>query len=162
MKYLGMCFLLAAATTASAQTPPAKGDNKVVPGPVVLHACVTAGTAKNTFMLSNVIRADQPVGTSGSNRPGANAFYWLDSSSKLKGHVGHLVEISGTLDDDVDQTEVRKTKDGTVEVVSERTKKVAVAEGTNAALTAGPVGSKRLSYKVKVRSVKLLSESCPQ
>jgi hypothetical protein len=162
MRYLSLCVVLAGATAVTAQTPSPKGGDKIIPEPIVLNACVTAGTEKDSFMLSNVIRADQPVGTSGANRAGANAFYWLDSSRQLRGHVGHLVEISGMLDDDVDKTEVKRTKDGTVAVVSERTKKVEVPAATNAAMAVGPAGTKRLSYKVKVRSVKLLSESCPQ
>jgi hypothetical protein len=162
MRHLSFCLLLAAAATPlAAQTPSPKGGDKIIPEPIMLHACVTPGTEKKTYLLTNVIRADQPVGTSGSNRSsGSNDFYWLDNGGKLKDHVGYMVRVSGMLDDDVDKTETRRTKDGTVEVVTERTKKVEVPAGTIAAAAAGPEGLKRLSYKVKVRSVERLPGGC--
>ena len=160
MRYLTLCLVMSTATVASAQTPSPKGGDKIVPEPITLTGCVAAGTENNTYMLSNVVRVDEaakPVGTSGST--GAEAFYWLDSPGKLKGHVGHQIQVIGMLDDDVDKTNV-KAKDGKVEVTTEHTKKVVVPEGTAAAAAAGPANTQRLSYKVKVQSVRMLSESC--
>jgi len=151
MKYLSLCFVFVAAA-ASAQTPSAKGGDKIVPEPITLTGCVAAGTESNTYMLSNVMRSDKPGGSD------AGTFYWLDSPGKLKAHVGHQVEVLGRLDDDVDKTKT-KAKDGKVEVKSDN-KKVEVPAGTAAAEAAGTSGSKRASYKVKVQSVKMLSGSC--
>jgi hypothetical protein len=159
MKYLSLCCLLATATAVSAQTPSPKGGDKVIPEPITLTGCVAAGTEANSYMLSNVVRTDKAVGTSG---PGAAPpLYWFDSPAKLKPHVGHQVQITGWLDDDVDKTKV-KAKDGKVELKAEGGKKVEVPAGTNAAAAAGTPDTKRLNYKVKVQSVKMLSESCPQ
>jgi len=77
-------------------------------------------------------------------------------------HVGHKVEIVGMLDDDVDKTKV-KTKDGKVELKTERTKKVEVPEGSAAAASAtaaAPGEIKVPSFKVKVQSVRLLADTC--
>lgn len=176
MKHLSLYLLLAAAvaTTATAQTPSPKGGDKIVPEPIALTGCVAAGIEKNTYMLSNVVRTDQPVGTSGSavrlDQPvgtsGSTAIatpplYWFDAPDKLKPHVGHRVEITGTLDDDVDTAEV-KMKDGKVEL-TEGGKKVEVRAGTVAAAAAaggGVDGTKRLAYKVKVNSVRMVAGSC--
>lgn len=155
MKYLSLCFALAAATTVAAQTPSPKGGDKIVPEPITLTGCVAAGTESNTYMLSNVMRSDKP----GSND--TTAFYWLDSPDKLKAHVGHKVEVKGRLDDDVDKTKV-KEKDGKVEVKTEHTKKVEVPAGTPAAAAAGTAGTKRINYKVKVQSVSHVSPTCVQ
>jgi hypothetical protein len=155
MKYLSLCFALAAATAVSAQTPSPKGGDKIVPEPITLTGCVAAGTEANTYMLSNVVRSDKP----GSND--SSAFYWLDSPSKLKAHVGHKVEIVGRLDDDVDKTKV-KEKDGKVEVKAEGGRKVEVPAGTTAAAAAGAAGTKRINYKVKVQSVNHVSPTCAQ
>jgi len=90
------------------------------------------------------------------------AVYWLSSPDKLKGHVGHQVQIAGILDDDVDKSTV-KAEDGKVEVSTEReSKKVEVPEGTAAAdaLASVATAGKVESYKIKVKSVKMLSRTC--
>ena len=155
MRYLSLCVVIAGATVVSAQTPSPKGGDKIVPEPITLTGCVAAGTEANTYMLSNVARSDKP----GSND--STAFYWLDSPSKLKDHVGHKVEIKGRLDDDVDKTKTT-AKDGKVEVKGEGGRKVEVPAGTNAAAAAGTAGTKRTNYKVKVQSVSHVSPTCAQ
>ena len=157
MKYLSLCFVLAAATTAAAQTPSPKGGDKVIREPITLTGCVAAGKEDNTYVLSNVLRADQPVGTSGSAEP--NTVYWFDPPSKLKSHVGQQVKVTGILDDDVDKTKV-KEKDGKVELKAENGSKVEVPAGTAAGAAMEAGSTKRLSYKVKVQSVKMVSASC--
>lgn len=149
--------IVAASTITSAQTPPPKDKDKVQPQPITLSGCVAAGTAANTFMLTNVHRSDMP--TAGTPDVG---IYWLDSPDKLKPHVGHQVEVVGRLDSDTDKTTVT-VKEDKVEVSSERgTRKVSVPEGTPAAAAVKAVGAsgKQVSYKVKVDSVKMISASC--
>jgi hypothetical protein len=160
MKYLSLCLVLAAATTASAQTPSPTEPDKVLKEPIKLTGCVAAGTEPDTFVLSNLKRSDTPVGTSGSLEP--NAVYWLTSPDKLKSHVGHWVQVTGMLDDEKKTTKV-KEKDGKV-ALEKGMKKVEVPEGTTAAAAAGEGlnGEKRTSYRVKVQSVKTLSRSCPK
>lgn len=59
----------------------------------------TTGAARATegpgFMLTKVTK---PTGTSGASSPSTAASYRLDADdSKLTGHVGHKVEITGTV-----------------------------------------------------------------
>lgn len=82
---------------------------------VTITGCVLAGTRPNTFVLTNVtevaVREDgshpvgdgsHPVGdespTAGAplTRPPA-AIYWLSTIRGLKEHVGHKIEITGTV-----------------------------------------------------------------
>jgi len=152
--------MLAMTVAAGAQVKPKKADDKIAKQPVTLTGCVTAGTAHNTYMLTDVQRTDVAVGTSGA--PDTAAVYWLNQPDKFKSHVGHKVEIVGMLDDDVDKTKV-KTKDGKVELKTERTKKVEVPEGSAAAASAtaaAPGEIKVPSFKVKVQSVRLLADTC--
>ena len=158
MKYLSLGVLFLGSTIAAgAQTQAPQGGDKVLPEPMTLTGCVTAGTKANTFLLTNVQRTDTP-GMSAID----GAIYWLSSGAKLKGHVGHQVQIDGMLDDDVDTSTV-KTEDGKVELTTEReSKKVEVPEGTAAAdaLASVATSGKVESYKVKVKSVKMLSRTC--
>lgn len=55
-----------------------------------------------------------------------------------------------------------EAKDGKVELKAEGGKKVEVPAGTTAAAAAGTPGTKRLTYKVKVKDVKMTSASCAQ
>ena len=91
------------------------------------------------------------------------AVYWLNSADKLKGHAGHQVEIAGMLDGDVDRSKVQMTDDGKVELATERgSKKVEVVEGSPAGEAMKAVGTSGevVTYKVKVKSVKMLSATC--
>lgn len=171
--YFG-AFVIAATVAVNGQQPPAgtpvPGNDKVAPGPITLTGCVAAGTEKGTFMLTNVHRTDPAAATTGgvananpkptTAHPDANVVYWLDSGEKLEGHVGHSVQIEGTLDDDVDKSKV-KTEDGKTSVTTERTKSVGVPQGGTAGTRAAAGGeAKRLTYKVKVKSLKMLSGTC--
>ena len=160
MRYLSFCLVLGIAATSAAQTPSGKAPDKVVREPITMTGCVSAGTAPNTYVLTNLLRADKPVGTSGSLEP--TAVYWFDPPSKLKPYVGQQVQISGILDDNVTTTKVKeKEKEGKV-ALKRGSHKVEVPEGTRAADAAGPPETKRLSYKVQIQSVKMLSGSCAQ
>ena len=55
-----------------------------------------------------------------------------------------------------------EAKDGKVELNAEGGKKVEVPAGTTAAAAAGTPRTKRLTYKVKVKNVKMTSASCAQ
>ena len=153
MKYLSLCLVLAAVTTGAAQTPSGKGPDKINRDPITLTGCVAAGQEKDTYMLSNVQRPDKAPGTADPN-----VIYWLSSPDKLKAHVGHQVEVTGKLDDDVKETKV-KEKDGKV-ALKKGSKKVEVPEASTAGNAAGTPGTRRTTYKVEVASVKMLSASC--
>ena len=64
------------------------------------------------------------------------------------------------MDDDVDKTKV-KEKDGKVEVEAERgSRKVEVRDGTDAAAAVQPGLGERAGYKVKVKTVAMIADSC--
>lgn len=162
MGYLSLLLALAAATTVGGQE-----QDKTIPQPIALTGCVAAGTKPNTYILTHVASSVKPVplgtsGTAATSGVTGEPFYWLDSPGKLKEHVGYGVEITGMLDDDIDKTEV-EVKDGKVLLKTERTKTVELKEGTRAAAAAvvvAPKDVKRLSYKVKVRTVRRIGAVC--
>lgn len=162
MGYVSLALLITVAAAVEGQ----QGD-KTIPQPIALTGCVAAGTKPNTYILTHVASSVKPVpigtsGTAGTAGGTAEPFYWLDSPGKLKDHIGYGVEITGMLDDDIDKTEV-EVKDGKVLLKTERTKTVELKEGTRAAAAAvvvAPKDAKRLSYKVKVRSVRRIGAVC--
>lgn len=154
MRNLSFAIVVAAVASVAASASQDVPD-KVNKQPVTLTGCVAAGEKANTYVLTNVTSSAAVVGTSGST---AMPVYWLDSPDKLKGHVGHRVEVVGTLDDDVDKTKV-KEKDGSVEMKADG-KEVKVPEGSSAAARLPAEGSKGPGYKVKVKSVKGVEGSC--
>jgi len=163
MKYLSFgAVLLASAAAVGAQTPAGKADEKAAKEPVTLTGCVETGKDADTFVLTHVVRSDSaakdtaglpqpsianptatppiasPTGTTGTD-PNAPA-YTLDSPEKLKAHVGHKVSVVGTVDEDTDK---------------------AAKEGAAAAPDAGAAkAGEKPSYKVKVKSVTMISSSC--
>jgi hypothetical protein len=103
-----------------------------------------------------------PTATSGTESNANAAIYWLDPPDKLKAHVGHKVSISGTIDDDMDKTKV-KDKGDKVKIEAERgSRTVEAKQGTAGAAEAKAVAgsAKQESYKVKVKSVTMISSSC--
>lgn len=159
MRFLSLAVVLATVSTAAAQ-------DKTIAQPITLTGCVAAGTKANTYLLTHVRTSvtPVPVGTAGSSSASAAApFYWLDSPAKLKGHAGHRVEVVGLLGEDIDQT-TSEIKDGKLTVKTEGARKVEVPVGTSGAAAAVPVSGalKRESYTVKVKSARVLDDSCPQ
>jgi hypothetical protein len=67
------------------------------------HPTATAGAADTKFVLTNASpKTNETAGTSGTTAPAAtdiSSEYKLDSDdAKLSNHVGHKVEISGTIE----------------------------------------------------------------
>lgn len=159
MGYLSLALAIAVVSTVGGQE-----RDKTIPQPIALTGCVAAGMKANTYILTHVASSVKPVPleTSGTADSNAEPFYWLDSPRKLEEHVGYGVEVIGMLDDDIDKTEV-EVKDGKVLLKTERTKTVELKEGTRAAAAAvmvAPKDTKRLSYKVKVTSVRRIGAVC--
>lgn len=146
--------LMGSGLRAAAAAPAAKEKGDV---PLTLTGCVIAGEARDSFLVTNVT-------VSGTTAAPANAFYRLDNTKKLRGHVGHRVEIMGEADlADHDKGEVKtKVKDGKVEtqITSERqTVKV------ESPVWGGTVGSMKMksdisTYGFEVKSVKRVEGNC--
>jgi hypothetical protein len=117
-RVLAGSFVAAAlAVSLSAQaTPPqaqpmqeAKDAGKDAAKAVTVTGCLKAGDAAESYLLSDLKWGqDKAVGTSGSVTPAtppvaANTLKLIGSpSTKLSDHVGHQVEVSGTIGDKAD------------------------------------------------------------
>lgn len=111
-KVIAGTFVVAAfAASLSAQTPaPTQPmqDTKDAAKSVTVTGCLKAGEAADTFVLSDLKWADKasgPVGTSGAVTPAAPAtaattlnIVGSPSGTKLSDHVGHTIEVTGTID----------------------------------------------------------------
>ena len=90
--------LVMAATPLAAQQPQsASGQAQVGPGgKITLHGCVRAGVEKDTVLMTDVV--DMAAGRSAmpTEAHGRKVLFWLDRDDALKGHVGRMVEVTGT------------------------------------------------------------------
>ena len=126
------------------QTPPSSSASQASKS-ITLSGCIekapaeagaTASTATPAFILANAAPAasgstSDTVGTSGGAKPAAK--YRLDAdAAKLTPHVGHKVEITGTVD--------------------EMSSSATPPSGATASSAAGP--------KLKVDSVKMVAATC--
>jgi hypothetical protein len=90
-------------------TPPSQPpmqDSKDAAGTVTVTGCLKAGDGADSFILSDLKwsgkdKAAGAVGTSGSGAPAgvasATTLKVIPGSAKLSEHVGHTVEITGTV-----------------------------------------------------------------
>jgi hypothetical protein len=97
-----LALVLYAQAPPPAQTPPAAADQ--AKGSATLTGCLKAGPEPDSFILTNIGGAEAAQ-KSAPGAPGApgelaktDVSYKLtaDSSVKLKDHVGHKVEVTGT------------------------------------------------------------------
>ena len=164
-------------TAAIAQNP---ADEEAKGSPVTISGCV-ATDKENSFVLTHVSELAGPRSTStaptlgamtGVQGGGQEIIYWLshDSVKLMRGHLGHKVEVTGTITD---------VTTGTLRVKQEPGKQgpdnkvVVKAEGKEAtAETDRPVGPGSAPAmksdqkqtlpvrRVKVDTVKMVSETC--
>ncbi|MGH9373644.1 MAG: hypothetical protein ACRD15_19160, partial [Vicinamibacterales bacterium] len=102
----------------AAQTPPSSGSSdkitvtgcleKASSSPSPTGTSGAAGAASSAkFVLNDVTSGKSappgPAGTSGAAKSSASSYKLDGADSKLSPHVGHKVEISGTVDDDDDK-----------------------------------------------------------
>jgi hypothetical protein len=88
------------------QNPPMQEAAKDAAKTLTVTGCLKAGDAPESFMLSDLKwKDDKAVGTSGAVTPAAppvaaTSLKLIPSAStKLSEHVGHTVEVSGTIGD---------------------------------------------------------------
>ena len=153
MKRVGLALLISAAIVSvslTAQTTPSSSNaNKVTVTGCVQRAISesptgtsgVAGAAKpdTQFILANASAGTATAGTSGTTTPATSAMptaprYRLDDAeqAKIAPHVGHRVEISGTIDD-----------------------------ASSPSATPGATSTATPAPKLKVDAIKMLASSCP-
>ncbi len=63
---------------------------------VTLQGCVVAAKEKDTFVLTNV--REWPVANTDIGKFGKR-YYWIEKSDKMKGHLGHTIQLIGKITD---------------------------------------------------------------
>ena len=147
MKYLslGVLVFVSAASVGAQQYPAPKSDDKAAKDSLTVTGCVSAGTEPNTFILTKSsapaaapAAPTTPPAAAAPAPAGDPVVYRLDSPEKVKAHLGHQIEVIGTLDE---------------------TKTAEAKPAPDAPKTAGTSG-KQPSLKLKVKEVKMLSATC--
>ena len=135
-----------AAQTPAPQSQPPMQDTKDAAKTVTVAGCLKAGDSADSFTLSDLKWGkDKAVGTSGSATPdapppiSASALKLIPSGgAKLADHVGHQVEVTGTIGDKADK--------GSASPAGDPAARPAPAAGAQASLN--------------VRNVRMIAASC--
>ena len=85
----GTCLVRAVPGQVTSDPDPKLGTRVTITG------CLHKGTSRDSFVLLGV--TERPAGSSAPIQPVPYAIYWLDSTDGLKGLVGELVDITGTV-----------------------------------------------------------------
>ena len=174
----GLFVGLGLATVAGAADP----DPLMKGSPVTITGCV-AGSDSDSFVLTHVqkvspdgtVAAGPSLGATGMEGGSEEVIYWLskDSVKKMRGHVGHQVEVTGTVTDvsmgtvKVRQEPGKDGRDNKVEVdargkdASAKTEKP-VEPGPPVAAGTKVTEKKTLpTYRVQVDTVRMIAANCP-
>ena len=89
---------VAMAATAGSSPTAQQGDGKKYDkgSTVTLQGCVVAAEKKDTFILTNV--SEWPVSTTDMGKYGKR-MYWIEKTDKMKGHLGHTIQVIGKITD---------------------------------------------------------------
>ncbi|HUQ87212.1 MAG TPA: hypothetical protein VM096_06610 [Vicinamibacterales bacterium] len=101
---IALVFAFSAASGMSSVAAQAQADGKKYEkgATVTLQGCVVAAEKKGTYVLTNV--REWPVATSDMGKFGKR-YYWIEKDDKMKGHVGHTIQLVGKITD-VDKSEI--------------------------------------------------------
>ena len=91
---LAGAIVAAAGMTATAQQADGKKYDKG--STVTLQGCVVAAEKKDTFILTNV--SEWPASTTDMGKFGKR-MYWIEKTDKMKGHLGHTIQVIGKITD---------------------------------------------------------------
>lgn len=99
---------------------------------VAIEGCVTAGEKADTYVLGTVKEIPgQPMET------GKRRVYWVERKH-LRGHVGHVVQLAGRIDDvETHELEVKTNDDGVVVEIEADGRQVKTTPGTVPVPTSG-------------------------
>lgn len=152
---------LALVTVTGMSSGAAQSDDKKFDkgSTVTLQGCVVAAEKKDTFVLNNV--REWPMATTDMGKHGKR-MYWIEKTDKLKGHVGHTIQVTGKI------TEVAKSemefKDGGFKVEIEGPGRDVVTPAANAGVDVKTRPNKDdipiTLLKLKVDEVKMIAANC--
>ena len=130
---------------------------------VTLQGCVTAAEKKDTFILTNV--REWPISTTDMGKFGKR-MYWIEKTDKMKGHLGHTIQLIGKISDvEKSEMELKTGESGNgFNVEIEGPGKDVVTPAANAAVN--PEGRPNKNdipitlLKFKVDEIKMTSSTC--
>jgi hypothetical protein len=156
-------FAVAAATVLSAlpviaQDHSAHQQTKLVKGSnMTIEGCVSAGQKPDTFVLGTVKEVPGVPMETGKRR-----VYWV-SRKHLRGHVGHVVQLSGRIDDvSTHELEVKTNDEGVVVEIEGAGRQVKTNPGTVPVPTSGQKETDipTTVIKLNVDKVTVVKNSC--
>ena len=138
-----MCCACLMSGAAAAQTSMDKKDKMMdkdkMGKPMMVTGCVAAGSEAGHYMLTNGMMAGDTMGKS----------YDL-MGGELKAHVGHKVEITGTMDDGKMMGKDKMSKD-----------KMSKDKMSGDKMDKDKMGMAEMHSGLHVKSVKMLAATCP-
>jgi hypothetical protein len=156
---------LVAATGMSAVTAQSQADgNKFEKGSTVtLQGCVVMAEKKDTFVLNNV--REWPVATTDMGKFGKR-MYWIEKTDKMKGHVGHTIQVTGKITDvEKSEMELKAGESGNgFNVEIEGPGRDVVTPAANAGVKAESRPNKNdipiTLLKLKIDEIKMVAANC--
>lgn len=142
----------AGSATTAGQMDQAKMDKgkMAADAPMMVTGCIAQGTDMDHFtltnaMMSNMAKMDSGAAVKSDAAKPAMMTYELDGGTNLKAHLGHKVEVTGTMDKKAMMSHDTMAKPG---AMGEKDKM-------------GSMDKDKMAGKIKVTAVKMVSASCP-
>ncbi|HVH29619.1 MAG TPA: hypothetical protein VM818_22885 [Vicinamibacterales bacterium] len=138
-----------------------------------LTGCLARGEGDGAgYLLFNVPAGVAQASSSSTATPGAigttasfaNVFYWLRADDDLKPHIGHLVEVEGELENEIDDGEIKiDRKDEWTEIEVKSDGREMKARVPSASVAPGPDPDRKIRVLVRrldVEKVRMLEAVC--
>jgi hypothetical protein len=158
---LAGAMVAAAGMTATAQQADGKKYDKGAT--VTLQGCVVAAEKKDTFILTNV--GEWPASTTDMGKFGKR-MYWIEKTDKMKGHLGHTIQVIGKITDvEKSEMELKAGVSGNgFNVEIEGPGRDVIAPAGNAGVKAENRPNKDdipiTLLKLKIDEIKMIASSC--
>ncbi len=171
-----VALMCSAALSAQSTMDKDKGemgkDKMMKDGMMTVTGCVAQGADATHFKLTNAMASTMPMGKMDSgamksdDAKAGGMTYTLDGGDNLKAHLGHKVEVSGTMAKDA---MMGHEKMGTSGSAMGKDAPAAAGKDTTATMDKDKMGSMdhskmdkgMMAGKISVKSVKMISANCP-
>lgn len=161
---VAICVVAGMTISVSSAFAQAKHDDeRAVGSKLTINTCVEKGQKDDSFVMTHLVATPAHAPSHG------RVIYWLDSVKPLRSHVGHQVQIMGTITDvDQEELEVKLGEDGkggwTVEVEGPAGRPVVATPAQLGVSTAGRESGhddiKTTVVKVKIDSLTMVAATC--